>query len=104
MWLCVRSRGTGDGLEFGCKCFDVHFREDILAEYGKLGHYSEGNVLYVLLKTFADTVQIRVVQVMSIALWLDIEKLGRRQMQNMYVLYPPKHIHGIFVPQRRLRS
>lgn len=66
--MCVRSGGSCDRLEFGCKCFDVHFREDVLAEDGKLGHYSERDVLYVLLEAFADAVEIRIVRVMSTVL------------------------------------
>lgn len=70
-----------------------------MAEDGKLGHYSEGNVLYVLLEAFADAVEI-----MSIVLCLDMKKAGSRQMQDMRMLYPPKHIQGIVVPQTRLKS
>ena len=79
-----------------------------MAEDGELGHYSEGNVLHVLLKPFANAMQTLQVRVMSTMLYEDLRGYAKRENSkgaNISLLNPPRHTYDtqyIFMPQMPL--
>ena len=51
--VLLRLCGAREGLKFSCQCLNIHLVQDVLAEQGHISHDCEGDILHILLESFA---------------------------------------------------